>query len=446
MTEPIVATRADLPAFWAGMQRALTGGLARNSAWLMADKVLRLIGGLVVGALIARHLGPDAYGLLSATLATVGLLQALAGLGLDIVTVRALTAQEHAPGTVLGTVLAFKLAAGGLTAALWVALGARLALWSGVPTALVAVSAPTLLWTALDVFDYWSQAQGRFGLLAVCRAVTYASLLVVRIGLLIAGAPVTAFAAAAMLEVLIGGLILTVMVNRRGDRPSDWRVDRVVAAWLLRQSAPMWLSTIAVWTYLRVDQLLIANLLTSADLGRYAAAVRLAESWYFVPTSIVTASFPALVQLRARSFAEYVAGTERLFRLLAGIGIGAGLAATVFAPWIVGVLFGPAYVEATTAFQILAWSGLFAAWGVARENWLVAEGLTRYSPITTALGAVVNIGLNVVLLPRFGIVAAAWTTIVAQLLVVSLAMGLWPETRPVLRMQLAALAIWRKRA
>jgi O-antigen/teichoic acid export membrane protein len=205
----------------------------------------------------------------------------------------------------------------------------------------------------------------------------------------------------------------------------------------------MWVSAIAVWVYLRVDQILIANLLSTTDLGRYAAAARLAESWIFVPTSIVTASFPALVQLRSRSPEQYRAGTERLLRLLAGIGIAFGLAATLLAPWIIAILFGPAYADATPVFQVLAWSGLFAAWGVARENWLVAEGLTRFSPMTTALGAVVNVGLNLILLPTYGILAAAWTTLLAQVMVVTLSMGLWPETRVVLRMQLAALAIWR---
>ncbi len=443
MTEPVATTRSALPSLWAAVQRALSGGLARNSAWLMADKVLRLLGGLVVGALVARHLGPDAYGLLNATLATVGLLLALAGMGLDLVTVRALASGEHASGAVLGTVLALKLAAGIVAAALLVALSVGTS-WAGMPAILAIVSAPTLVWSAFDVFDYWSQAQGRFGLLATCRAISYAAALVLRIGLLVAAAPVEAFAVAAMLEVLIGGVILGAAVWRQPQRPLGWRVDTAVARGLLSQSMPMWLSAIAVWAYLRVDQLLIANMLAPADLGRYAAAVRLAESWYFVPTAIVTASFPGLVQLRSRSLEQYRAGTERLFRLLAGIGCAAGLAATLLAPVIVGVLFGPDYVEATPAFQVLAWSGMFAAWGVARENWLVAEGLTRYSPITTAIGAVLNVGLNLLWLPRFGILAAAWTTLLAQLVVVSLSLVLWPETRPVLRMQLAALAFWRK--
>ncbi len=443
MTEPMVTARTALPTLWASVQRVLGGGLARNSAWLMADKVLRLLGGLVVGALVARHLGPDAYGLLNATLATVGLLLALAGMGLDLVTVRALASAEHAPGAILGTVLALKLSAGITAAVLLVALSVG-ATGAGVPALLAIISAPTLVWSAFDVFDYWSQSQGRFGLLATCRAIAYASALALRLGLLGAAAPVEAFAAAAMLEVLLGGVILAVAVARQPQHPVGWRVELDVARGLLRQSAPMWLSAIAVWAYLRVDQLMIANLLAPADLGRYAAAVRLAESWYFVPTAIVTASFPGLVQLRTRSLEQYRAGTERLFRLLAGIGCAAGLAATLLAPLIVGVLFGPDYVEATPAFQVLAWSGWFAAWGVARDNWLVAEGLTRYSPITTAIGGVLNVGLNLLLLPHYGILAAAWTTLLAQFVVVSLSLVLWPETRPVLRMQIAALAFWRK--
>ena len=126
-----------------------------------------------------------------------------------------------------------------------------------------------------------------------------------------------------------------------------------------------------------------------------------------------------------------------------GIGVVFGLVATWSAPSLVGLIYGPAYVAAVPAFQVLAWVGTFAAWGAAREYWLVAEGATKYSPLTTILGALVNLGLNLWLIPSFGILAAAATTLVAQVMVVSLMMAIWADTRPILRMQVAALAFWR---
>jgi PST family polysaccharide transporter len=72
---------------------------------------------------------------------------------------------------------------------------------------------------------------------------------------------------------------------------------------------------------------------------------------------------------------------------------------------------------------------------------MVAEGLTGLSFATTALGAVVNVVLNLWLLPVYGPVGAAVATFIAQSIAVSFSLLLFERTRPIFRMQMKALLL-----
>ena len=427
---------------WPGADSGPLGRMPINALWLMADKVFRIVGNLGVGALIARALGPSDFGVLSAALTGLTLLQSISGMGLDIVSVRALSGPNRESGTVFGTIMSLKLLMSAFVAIVVLTLSLT-AFTAQLPLAIVVVVAPTLLWSVFDVFDYWAQAQGEFGMIAGCRSLAHLLALGVRIALLLGGASVAEYLAAASMEILLGGLALAFVVRRLKVRPQGWRFQIPMARQLLMEAAPLWVSSLAIWAYLRLDQFLVNAMLGPSALGQYAAAVRLAEGWYFIPVSMVTAAFPALLALKTRDRSSFESGYVSLLRTLVGIGVLFGLVATWSAPSLVGLIYGPAYVAAVPAFQVLAWVGTFAAWGAAREYWLVAEGATKYSPLTTILGALVNLGLNLWLIPSFGILAAAATTLVAQVMVVSLMMAIWADTRPILRMQVAALAFWR---
>ena len=115
--------------------------------------------------------------------------------------------------------------------------------------------------------------------------------------------------------------------------------------------------------------------------------------------------------------------------------------ATLLAGPIINVLYGPSYSEASTMFVVLMWAGLFVGLGVARETWIVTEGLTRFSFATAVIGAFVNIVLNVIFIPRGGALASAWATLAAQAVAVSFSTLLYARTRHIFVMQMKALTL-----
>ncbi len=92
--------------------------LLANLNWLAADRVLRLVGGLLVGVWVARYLGPEQYGALNYALAFVALFGAVAKLGMDQIVVRGLVLAPDQEGKILGTLFGLKLCAGLIASAL----------------------------------------------------------------------------------------------------------------------------------------------------------------------------------------------------------------------------------------------------------------------------------------------------------------------------------------
>ena len=81
---------------------------------------------------------------------------------------------------------------------------------------------------------------------------------------------------------------------------------------------------------------------------------------------------------------------------------------------MIETLYGPHFAPAARVLSIQIWAGVTVAMSFVHSRWLLAEGLQRYSLVYTALGACVNVSLNLLLIPRFGAQGAAWATLATQ--------------------------------
>jgi O-antigen/teichoic acid export membrane protein len=193
-----------------------------------------------------------------------------------------------------------------------------------------------------------------------------------------------------------------------------WNFQWRMASSLVKDSWPLILSGFSVMIYMRIDQILLKEMVGADAVGQYAVAVRLSEVWYFVPGVICVSLFPAILNMR-QNHALYVARLQRLYDLMAMLSIGVACVVTLLGSTIVTFLYGEAYAPAGIAFSILIWAGVFVALGLANHRWLIAENYTKVSMTNTSLGALTNLTLNLLLIPRLGIIGAAIATVVAQL-------------------------------
>lgn len=385
-----------------------------NVGWLFADNVVRMGVGLFVSVWVARYLGPAKFGIYNYAIAFVALFGALATLGLDSIVVRDSVRNPSCKDETLGTAFVLKLIGGIVTLILTIVTisllrpGDKLTLW------LVGIIAAGLIFQAFDAIDFWfqSQVQSKYTVYAKNAAFTIISL--VKIGLILSKAPLIAFAWAGLAEIALGAIGLVIAYRVSGQYLKAWRGSLILAKSLLKDSWPLILSGLTIMVYMRIDQIMLGEMIGAEAVGIYSVAVRLSEIWYFIPIAIVSSVFPAIVEAKGISEKLYYERLQKLFNLMSVLAYAIAIPITFLSGWLVISLFGEHYVEAGSVLAIHIWTGLFVFLGVARGAWTTTEGLMKFSFATTAIGAVINVILNYILINNYGVNGAAISTVIAQ--------------------------------
>jgi O-antigen/teichoic acid export membrane protein len=384
-----------------------------NSSWIFFDKILRMGMGLVVGVWVARYLKPEGFGLLNYAIAFTSLFGALATCGMDGIVVRELVKKPEYRDEVLGTAFALRLVSGALT--FCIVLAAVSIMRRGEPFVifLVGLSAVQFIFQSLNVIDLYfqSRVESRFTVYATNSA--FLAMALLRVFLILRKASLVAFAWAAAGEIALGCLLLLVMYRTRRLSIRNWRFRTDLMRRILADSWPLILSGISIMIAMRVDQVLIGQMLNDKQVGIYSAATRISEIWYFVPVGIAASAFPLLVEGKKHSEKLYYTRLQKLFNVLIMLSVSIALGMTFLSGPIVHLLYGSMYDASSSALSVLIWSGVPMSIGCAWSNWMLLENRTKTMFTFQVIAAVINLIMNLILIPRFGILGSAYATLVA---------------------------------
>ena len=417
-----------------------------NFGWLTAERVGRVVLGALVGLLVARYLGPERLGSLSYCVALVTLLGFVPGLGLDAVVKREVLDAPASATEVLASSLVLRLVAGVLVYAGVLAAAGSGWGFAGEEARLFAIVGLVLFQPALFLSDLWLEAQLRAKWTTGVRLAALAVASALRLWLIFTRASLAAFAWVIVGEMILGGIGFYVAARHAGVR---FPVSAARIATMKRLAGAAWplmFAAFAITVYLRIDEVMLRQLAGAAAVGIYAAAVKLSEVWYFVPTALAASVLPALLRAR-QDAAEYEGRLQEYYDLSAAVAYGLSVAMALAAPWIVRVAYGAAFAAAGPILAVHIWSSVFVFLGVARGQWLVNERLQRFYLAATLAGAGLNIVLNYLMIPRWGGLGAAVATVVSYGLAAWLTSYLHPAVRATAAMQTRALLLpltgWR---
>ena len=418
-----------------------------NFGWLSVERVGRFVFSALVGLLVARYLGPARLGSLSYCLALVTLIGFVPSLGLDAVVKRELLRSPGTEAELLASSFFARLAAG---AAAWgIMLLAALGGWgfTAEEARLCAMLGFILFQPALFLPELWLQSHlhAKWAVAVQLSALAVAS--AVRLWLISTHAPLTAFAG-----VLVGEMALTAIgffaSARKIGMGFSFAAARVATMRrLVREAWPLMFASLAILVYLRIDEVMLRQLVGPEAVGIYAAATKLSEVWYFVPMAMASSVLPALLRARKNDPAEYAMRQQQYYDLSAAVAYALSVPIALLAPWVVRVAYGAEFAAAGPILAVHIWSSIFVFLGVARGQWLVNEGQQKFYLAATCAGAVANIALNLVFIPRWSGLGAAWATVISYGIAGWLASYFHPVVRTTAEMQTRALLVplngWR---
>jgi O-antigen/teichoic acid export membrane protein len=419
---------------WVRISRKFSPGLRQiisSVGWLSVEKLLSMVVNLTVGIYVIRYLGSDNFGKFSYCLSVVGMLEAIAKLGLDAIVLRNLVQEEEATPEILGTALILKLAGSLVTLGLIVAV---LPILSPDPqihwmTKLIALA---LIFRSSEVIEFWFRAQVLAKPMAILGSLRLLISSAMKISLIYGGFSLIAFVwlllAEEVLQTIGNGLIY--WLNSRSNSFTwsfNWQFNLVKAKEMLQDSWPLILSGMMITIYMKIDQVMLGNMASNEVVGNYAAAVKFSEVWYFFPLAVCTSVFPSIMRAKQESDEEYYAKLQQLYDLLAWIALAIAIVMTFGSGILVKALLGEEYIAAGKILVLHIWAGPFVFLGVARSQWLMAENLTGLSFACTFLGTIVNLGLNFWLIPLYGGNGAAIATVVSYATVSHFSCLIYPK-------------------
>jgi O-antigen/teichoic acid export membrane protein len=181
---------------------------------------------------------------------------------------------------------------------------------------------------------------------------------------------------------------------------------------LLAASVPVALTGLAACISHRFDQVLLHRSVQPAAVGHYAAATNLVELFNILPGAVMASLFPLLVR-SAHAPGELNRQVVGPLRYLLVCGFAVCLLTSLAGTQIITLLSGRSFAPAGPLAAILGWSELASFLNVVLTNVVLAASLQRFLPVATGIGAAVNLGLNLALIPRYGPAGAAWATVVS---------------------------------
>jgi O-antigen/teichoic acid export membrane protein len=387
--------------------------ILNNTGWLFAERILRMVVGLFVGSWVTRYLGPEQFGLYAYTVSFVALFIPIAGLGLDNIVIREVVRDSSRRDELLGTAFFLKLGSGVLV--LLATIGGIFLLHPQDSRVLwlTGIIATGMITRSLDVIDFLfrSHVQAQH---AVCwRSAAFVVISLVKIGLVLTSADLMAFAWASLVEMTLGAVGLCMAYRMSGYTLSSWRWSGLCAKDLLRDSWPFVFSGVLIMVYMRIDQMMLNDMVGPGAVGIYAAAVQLAEVWYIIPTAIVSSALPAIIEAKAISEALFYARLQKIYRSMAFLGYLVAIPVSLFANDVIALLYGDAFSDAGPMLALLIWAGIFTNLGVARSSFLTTMNWTKIHLVVTLMGGIINVGLNLVLIPKYHGLGAVMASIAA---------------------------------
>lgn len=384
----------------------------KNTSWLFGEKILRMTVGLFVAVWVTRYLGPEKFGLFSYAQSFVGLFVVIATLGLDSIVVRELVNNEKKRDEILGTAFYLKLI--GAFSVIFILVVALLFTEHSLQVNIfIFIISFGTVFQSVNVIDYYLQSKVLSKYVVYSNVITLFTSSLIKVLLIFYEAPLMYFVFVILIDAVVFALWQLYFYTHLKFKVRKWKFNKTLAKSMLRESLPLIIAGVINSVYMKVDQVMINSLLGSVEVGYYSSAVRLSEVWFGIGVVICNSLFPAILNAKKISERLYYERIYKLFQLLVVISYLLSFAVYFLSDYIIVGLYGDAFKNASSVLAIHIFSAIFVYLGVSSGRWLISEGKTKLNLYRNLIALLINIILNVAFINKFGIVGAAYASLIS---------------------------------
>jgi O-antigen/teichoic acid export membrane protein len=392
------------------------GTVLRGFAVLAAATVLIRLIGFVAITLFARKAGPETFGTYSFALALAGFVVGVpTNFGIGMLGIRRIARDPADAGKMVGEALALQAIIAAVSVALLVAF---VPLLSTDHELVMLTPLVALYYVAYSMTVDWAlQGLQRLRAVAVARLAGQVLFGIVTPLILVSGsAGAVRYAAAFAAGAVLTAIVAFAMVRRAvGPVRVSWAIAPL---WdLVKRAAPLGFSAIMLQIYFSMDQVLLGLLTSKAEVGQYAAAAKLPTVLSGFIAIWVSAVYPHASKLFRddRDALRRQLGSFTSLSVVAALPLAAGSA--IVGTAVMTALFGASYRPAGTPFAVLMVASAVVMVAINYTSLAMAVDQERTFALAVTVASVINVLLNLLLIPFYGSIGAAISTVVAELAV-----------------------------
>ncbi len=400
----------------------------RNAGWLIGARILQMFFGIFITAWTARYLGPSNTGAVTYVSSIVSFFSSLATLGLNNVIVKELIDNRERENEVLGTAVAMRLLSSTSSAVLVLSIvrllnrGDRIMLWAAVLLSL------SLIAESFEMFSFWYQSRLESKVTSIIQTVSYLAVAAWRLYGLMTDRNVLWFAFATSLDAIVIACLLFLSFRRRNKKPLSFSGD--LAKQLFSRSHHFIYSGLMISIYSHMDSIMLKEFMDTSATGWYGTALGINTMWAFILEAVIASVYPTIVEAKKDGNEElYHTRIIQLYSIVFWFSVCASLVIAAGAGFIIPALYGNEYLPSVSCLRVSTWINTFAYLGVARGAWMVCENNQKYQKYILGMGAAVNLVLNALWIPRFGMIGAACATLLTQVVTSMIGPLVFPDTR-----------------
>ena len=385
----------------------------KNAIWIIGCKIIKAILTLIVTMITARYLGPSNYGLISYAASLVTVVTPLMKLGLDSTLVYELVNNPKDEGKILGSTLLMCFVSG-ILCLIGIITFVSLVNAGEKDTLIVcSLYGVLLIFQAFEMIQYWFQAKLLSKYCSISMLLSYVIITLFQLYLLITSKSVYWFALSYSIDYLLISIFLIFFYKKNGK--SKFKFSKKTFSKLLKNSKYYIISSMMVTIFAQTDKVMLKLMINNKAVGYYSAAVTCANMLAFVFAAVIDSIRPTVYEAQKESKMKFENRMIQMYSIIIYFSLFVSLFITIFSPLIIKILYGNSYTESIPALRLIVWYTTFSYLGTIRNVWIIAVNKQKHLWKINLSGALLNIILNSFLIPLYGIMGAAFASLMTQI-------------------------------
>lgn len=397
----------------------------------MIGKISELILQFVVSLATARYLGPSNFGIINYVAAYVSFFSSIASLGLTVIVIKEISSNNYNHNEIVWTAIGMRIIAGILSTIGVISLIYITHSNDSTMHIIAFLESISILFSSFEVFNYYFQAKLLAKWVSIANFFGYIGMSLYRIYLLLTGKDIVWFAFATSLDTILLVIFSFVFYTRQeGFKP---HFNKELSKTMFKQSYHYMIAGLMIIMYSRIDQVMIGSMLNQAAVGYYSATLKISGLFSLISSALIHSLSPILYEEARRDRQSFLRRLKQSYSIIFWLNAIFSIIVSIFAKWIIVLLYGNEFIAGISALRIVVWYYGISEMASLNQIYLANDNKNKYINKFCFAGVVIDIVLNMMLIPKYGINGAAIATLITQVIVQIIMPYLYKDTREISR-------------